>query len=129
MKLGGSVSPNLLIIAGLTGVAIFLLYKAKGGASAALDAVNPNSRSNVVYGGVNSVGATLTGDQNFTLGGAVYDWWHDVPANQPGAAAVDLNPADSRNIVNRNFEAAGKAMTGDPDWTLGGWIYDVTHPA
>lgn len=44
--------------------------------------------------------------------------------------AVDLvNPASSGNIVNRAVTATGAAVTGDSNWTLGGWIYDLTHPA
>lgn len=48
-----------------------------------------------------------------------------------------LNPADSGNVVNRAVAAVGGSLVSDPagpgknadgSWSLGGWIYDVTHP-
>ena len=45
------------------------------------------------------------------------------------SAAVDaINPASQTNIVNRGFNAVTQAIAGDPNWTLGGAIYDWTHP-
>ncbi len=41
--------------------------------------------------------------------------------------ATALNPADSQNIVNRGVTGLGAWATGDAGWTLGGWIYDLTH--
>ena len=40
----------------------------------------------------------------------------------------DLNPASSDNIVNRGVSAAGEAITGQKDWSLGSWLYDVFNP-
>lgn len=65
-----------LVIAG-TG-AIILLYvlgkrEASKTAIAVGEAVNPVSDQNVFYRGVNAVGATLTSDENFNLGGWIYD--------------------------------------------------------
>lgn len=34
-----------------------------------------------------------------------------------------LNPASSKNYVNRGVEAVGREVTGNPNWTLGGHIY------
>lgn len=36
--------------------------------------INPTSTENVVYGGVNAVGGWMTRDDNWTLGGQIYDW-------------------------------------------------------
>lgn len=44
-------------------------------------------------------------------------------------ATVDLNPADPGNVVNRAVLAVPRAVTGDDSWTLGGWLYEVTHPS
>lgn len=38
-----------------------------------------------------------------------------------------VNPASSDNLVNKAFESVGQSVTGDPNWTLGGWAYDWTH--
>lgn len=48
-------------------------------------------------------------------------------AQAAGAAVDAVNPASSTNIVNRGVTAAGAAISGDDSWTLGGWLYDVTH--
>lgn len=45
-------------------------------------------------------------------------------ASEVGTA---LNPADSQNIVNRGVNGIGAAISGDTNWTLGGWVYDITH--
>lgn len=38
-----------------------------------------------------------------------------------------VNPADNRNVVYSGVNGIGGAISGDSSWTLGGWIYDVTH--
>jgi len=43
------------------------------------------------------------------------------------AAAVGLNPANQDNIVNRGVSSVGSAISGNANWNLGSWIYDVTH--
>ena len=42
-------------------------------------------------------------------------------------AVTWVNPADPGNIVNTAVTAVGEAVTGDPNWTLGGAIYDRVH--
>ncbi len=45
-----------------------------------------------------------------------------------------LNPASTNNVVYQGVNAVGGALAGDNgrnadgSWTLGGWLYDVTHP-
>ena len=62
------------------------------------------------------------------LVGAVYY------AKKGVAAAVDtakvaLDPVNPNNIVNSTVTHFGAGITGDAGWTLGGAIYDWTHPA
>lgn len=38
-----------------------------------------------------------------------------------------VNPLNSNNIVNSAVESVGQSLTGDPNWTLGGWAFDWTH--
>lgn len=56
--------------------AAYLVYKASQGAQAVKEIItedlNPTSDKNVVYKGVNAVGASVTGDQGFTLGGWLF---------------------------------------------------------
>jgi hypothetical protein len=39
-------------------------------------AFNPASDNNLIYRGVNGLGALVTGDDGWNLGGAIYDWTH-----------------------------------------------------
>jgi hypothetical protein len=39
----------------------------------------------------------------------------------------DLNPASDQNLINRTFDSVTQTVTGNPNFTLGGWIYDITH--
>ena len=70
-------------VVALIGVAAvyFIGKKLLGGAGDAAravgDAVNPTSDKNLAYRGVNAVGATITGDDSFSLGGWLYDLTHD----------------------------------------------------
>lgn len=54
-----------------------------------------------------------------------------------GAIITGINPGNADNIVNKAATAAGGALVSDPEgpgknadgsWTVGGWLYDVTHP-
>lgn len=38
-----------------------------------------------------------------------------------------VNPADPKNVVNQGVAWLGAQESGDPNWTLGGAIYDLTH--
>lgn len=55
----------------------------KDGAATVGGWVNPVSDQNLAYQGVNAVGGALTGEQNWSLGGAVYDWFNSAPAPAP----------------------------------------------
>jgi hypothetical protein len=48
-----------------------------------LNAVNPLNRDNVIARGVNDIGGAITNDENFTLGGWIYDVTH--PTYDPNA--------------------------------------------
>lgn len=52
----------------------------------------------------------------------------DALKGAAGSAVQLVNPADRGNIVNRGVEAVGSSVTGDPNWTLGGAIYDWLNP-
>jgi len=61
--------------------------------------------------------------------------WRAAPAALDAAGRA-INPTSPDNLAYRGVNAIGAAVT-DPDgpgrnadgsWTLGGWLYDVTHP-
>lgn len=76
----------LVALAVVTIGGIVIARKAAKAGAAAIDlaksgawAVTPWNQDNVIYGGVNSAGAAVTGDSNFTLGGWIYDVTHPDP--------------------------------------------------
>lgn len=80
------MKPIYYIAGGLVAVAaVYVASRKVGeGVTAAVDLVgdvlnevNPLNPDNVIYTGVNQVGATVSGDKNFNLGGATYDALHD----------------------------------------------------
>lgn len=60
-------------------VANKVIDKAAGAAAAVGNAVNPTSDQNLAYRGTNSVGAVLSGDPSWNLGGWIYDVTHPQP--------------------------------------------------
>ena len=42
-----------------------------------------------------------------------------------GEAAQAVNPLNPENVFYGGANAAGAAASGDPDWTLGGWLYEI----
>ena len=43
--------------------------------------------------------------------------------------STTLNPASPENFIYKGVNAAGSAMTGESNFDLGGWVYDVFHPS
>lgn len=40
-----------------------------------------------------------------------------------------VNPYSADNVIYDNvIGGAGRAISGDEHWSLGGWLYDITHP-
>jgi len=42
------------------------------------------------------------------------------------AQAVD--PTSDKNLAYQGVNKVGEVLTGDKDFSLGGWIYDLVHP-
>lgn len=91
------------------GVGVFLAWRLTKAAGAAVEAVGQ---------GASYVGDVLTGAED-----PVGDWLGWYPTHGDN----NINPASSDNVVNTAVTAAGRAITGDQYWTLGGWIYEKTH--
>jgi hypothetical protein len=49
-------------------------------------------------------------------------------ASAAGYVADKANPLKQENVVNSVIESTGQAISTNKDWTLGGWIYDLTAP-
>lgn len=120
------VKAGLMLAA--AGAAVYLAWRAYAGAGSAAGTIkdaastvggwiNPAADTNLVYQGVNGIGSFLTGDTDYSLGGAIYEVTHNG----------SLNPASPDNIVYTGFNGVGAWYTGQPGWNLGGAIYDATH--
>jgi hypothetical protein len=44
-----------------------------------------------------------------------------------GVVGDAIDPTNQQNIINRGVSAVGATISGEENWTLGGWIYDITH--
>lgn len=106
---------NPLYVVGGIGAAV-LAYVVITRGKAALNAVNPMNNDNIINQGFTSLYQQLTGSED-TLGADIYDITHDGT----------LNPASDQNLAYRSANAWGTYFTGDKNFTLGGWLYDVTH--
>jgi hypothetical protein len=81
----GLISLNWRTVLALTagGVVVYHLAKREAGeaAEAVGRAVDPTSPDNVFAAGTDAVGRAVTGEDGWTLGGAIYDWTHDDPGH------------------------------------------------
>jgi hypothetical protein len=122
-----SIKTDVIAVGVAGAVLLAAAWYAKKQISAAADvvlpAINPLDPHNLAYSGVNAIGASLTGDENFTLGGSIYDATHGGVLDWGGV----VNPTSTNNVAYSGVNAIGGAISGQQGWSLGGWIYDVTH--
>lgn len=132
------VQLNATAVLALAGVAVagFVAYRVVRAGGAVADTVgqvithdlNPASSDNVVNQALLAIGQSISGDPNWTLGGSVYDWTHTDQADPTRFTGLDgVNPVSPDNFINRGVNSIGRAVSNDQSWTLGGWLYDITH--
>jgi hypothetical protein len=69
-----SPAGQVIIIGGILTIIGYSARKRAGEVGqTVVDAVNPTKETNLVYRGVNGIGATLSGNDNFDLGRSLYD--------------------------------------------------------
>lgn len=104
VKTLAKLPPSWLLIGGAAVVVIgWAAVKARPGQS-----ITSSLAQNVVGGAANLVGDTISGA---------------IEGITP-----KINPASDQNFIYHDIiGAVGRSSSGDPDWTLGGWIYDITH--
>ncbi|WP_286269520.1 hypothetical protein [Thalassotalea hakodatensis] len=82
-KLLDSKVGMVLAVAAVGGVVLYYgEKKARAAAAAVGDAVNPINDDNVFASGVDAVGAKVTGNSNFKLGGWIYEQIHGSSLDQ-----------------------------------------------
>lgn len=134
----------------------YKLYGAKEAVAAGLDKVNPASQNNFVNQGVNNLGAEISGETDWTLGGWAYEWSHNndttvdaggmawdiaglfgkLPLFAPVKSAAStaktvtpyVNPANPNNLINQAVTgvAGEKNMATAADYFFGG--IDLLNP-
>ena len=95
---------------------VYLTYRGAQALPEALETINPLNNNNIINQGATSLYQMLSGSTG-TIGGDFYDGTH--------GGALDVT--SSNNFINKGMESAWGAILGDPNWTLGGTIYDWTH--
>ncbi len=50
-----------------------------------------------------------------------------VKRREIAAGLQKINPASDQNVIYSGISRAGEAVTGKKGWSLGTWLYDVTH--
>ena len=49
--------------------------------------------------------------------------WRKLPA-----LGNAVNPLNNENVFYEGVNAVGESVSGQEGWSLGSWIYDITHP-
>lgn len=76
----------------------------------------------IASGIVKGVGGAVVG----TIGGIVTGTG-EVIADGYSALPNAIKPSSDQNIIYKSVNKIGAGVTGDSSFTLGGWLYDITH--
>jgi len=77
MKFLDTKAGLVVAVAAVGAVGLYVAEKkAREAATAVGDAIAPTNPDNIFAAGVDSFGASLTGNENFKLGGWIYDVFH-----------------------------------------------------
>lgn len=77
-----------------------------------------NTKAGMIAAGVLAAGVVL-----YFIGRKLSDKAGDAAA----AVGNAINPTNPENVFHSGVNATGAAISGDKDWTLGGWVYDLFH--
>ncbi len=61
------------------------------------------------------------------VGAAIWAYRKLPSSTDVAAAAQKLNPVNPDNYAATAVNSMVRSVTGDPNQTLGGWLYDATH--
>ena len=83
IKLLDTKAGMVVAIGAVGAVALYFAEKkVREGAAAVGQSINPANSDNIFYSGVNYVGATLSGDEHWNLGGWIYNGVNGSPEEQ-----------------------------------------------
>jgi hypothetical protein len=105
----GAIAMNAkgyVFLAAAGAVVAYLVYRqVTKGVQAVVDAVNPLSDKNAAYSATNAVGAAVTGNKDFSLGSAIYDWFN--PEYDPNAPADPVKLQTRPQAISDQFYNRG----------------------
>lgn len=78
---------------------------------------------NIINKGVGGTARDLTAG----VVGGIFDAAGGIVAGGYDALPQAIKPSDPNNVFYQGTNKIGAAVTGDDNFTLGGWIYDITH--
>lgn len=119
VNLTGSGVVGLAAIVGLVALALWVRKSGSAAAAAAVEAVNPASDRNLVNRGVSAVGAAVTGEDSWTLGGQLAEWFSPSVRAADEALRAPARSVD-RELLALNDERALPG-TGAGTGVTGGW--------
>lgn len=74
------------------------------------------------------VSARGAGNVGRSVGGGAVDLVTGIVSGAVEALPEPIRPTSDQNVIYRGVNAVGGAVSGEGSgWTLGGWIYDITH--
>lgn len=62
-----------------------------------------------------------------SIAGAAY-WIYEKFLKDKLPDEHTFDPTSDKNLAYRGTNAVGAALTGDKSFSLGSWLYDITHP-
>ena len=84
----------------LVAAAVFYFAGRKINAVVPVGAFNLTSPNNLAYSGVNAIGASMTGDKDWSLGVKIYEWTHPAAMEMEAQITkpVPIKPVPSRSL-------------------------------
>lgn len=110
----------LAAVAGLGALYLFNRRAIHSAVAAAGDAVNPASQTNIVNRGLSAAGAAVTGDDSWSLGGQLAEWFSPSVAAANEALRGPVVPSVDQSIMDAN-DARARPGTGAGTGVTGGW--------
>lgn len=135
MKLD-SMNVNGLALAAVAIAAAYIVSQIAKGAAAGADllpsaaratgnAINPNSRENLINRAVTAVGQTVTADPEWVPGVSLWEWLN------PDAVAAEramVGPVKPAPTYDQRASPSGNATSGAPDQAWGAWLWEKLNP-
>lgn len=110
------IADNKYLLMGAAVAGLALAYVVYRTGSKVATALNPMDSNNIINQGVTGFYQAVTGSTG-SIGTDIYDATH--------GGGLDIT--SDNNFIYNGVSGLGGAVSGNKDWSLGTWLYDVTH--